>query len=128
MSKISVLPLEFWMASAFMLEDVLESSAKDHSPIPPRFNRPGLYCDRLNKFAWFEVSDGRAFTYSVSTFEYLLKTKHGAELSAEKIDALARIVAVRLASKAQREILAFAYAAKEYRRVMRSTKLHLLTV
>ena len=99
--RIKVLPLEYWMLWDDALEDCLESGR--YPAALPLFYRPGIYLE--GTACWFELADGNAFCYPRETFMHTLARLEAERLNARQVAALADIVAQRLATKQQRELL-----------------------
>ncbi len=66
------------------------------------FNRDGIY--KQGKNCWFEVN-GKAYQYSIQTFNLEQKILDVNEMDNKKIEALKQICLVGLATKKQKEIL-----------------------
>lgn len=115
--RLKVLPLETWMCWESALEDCLESGR--YPPVPARFHRPGIYLEGTQ--CWFELENGSAYSYPVASFQYELKLKTALDLNPWQVSALQQIVAARLATRTQRELLRHYRDAMEIRQVGRSS-------
>jgi len=120
--QLKVLPLEPWMLRETTLADCLESDR--YAPVPVRFNRPGVYAE--GEQSWFELGDGRAYAYEFATFLHSLKLLEAARLDTQQVHALRAIVAARLATRGQRELLHSYDDAMMARRVHRNTRKYLM--
>lgn len=101
-----ILKLPEWTLHKKTLEDCLTHS-KEHQPIPPIYNRPGIYLLNTNNQhkCWMELPDGRAFTYSEKFFKYELNLLHAREYNHRHLQALKNLVVEGLATKQQRQLL-----------------------
>lgn len=134
MSNIKVLPLEYWMeCEPFNDDPAMKGWGGDddgymltkHPPTAPVFHRDGMYMH--GKVAWFEVN-GKAFTLDAKSFQHMLNTAHGSELSDEKFKALAGIIKVGLSTAKQRDMYYFACHARELVEIGRSTRKYMLDI
>lgn len=124
--RLKVLPLDTWMCYEITREDCLESD--EYQPFPVRFNRPGIYLETSGKEAvcWFELDNGCAYSYPVATFQYTLKLHNAWHLNQQQVVALQAIVATRLATRSQRELLRNYLDAWSTRAVYRNSRKHML--
>ncbi|WP_150126454.1 hypothetical protein [Burkholderia cenocepacia] len=120
--RLKILPLESWMCWEHTLESCLESDM--YSVVAARFHRPGIYLE--GERCWFELDDGRAYSYPADTFRYSLKLHDGLRLDPQQVLALEAIVAARLATREQREMLINHQNAIETRRVYRDAQRHMM--
>ena len=120
--RIKVLPLESWMEWDFTLENCLEGGR--YTPVPVRFNRPGIYLE--GTLSWFELENGCAYSYPTDQFQYTLKMHDALRLDPQQVRALKDIVAARLASRRQRELLTNHLNAMATREVYRNSRKHAL--
>lgn len=97
--RIKMLPLDSWM---IWHADEVTAEGR-YQPMAPRFNRPGRYLEGAD--CWFELQDGRAFTYPQEDFLFALKMRDAERISERQAEALAAIVAQRLATAEQRAML-----------------------
>lgn len=95
--RLKVLPLDTWMEHTWLLEDALESDR--YVGTAPRYHRPGIYL--LGDQCWFELADGRAFTYEAPMFRYTLSLLVAADLTEAQAAALGAMARAKLATKAQ---------------------------
>ena len=128
MSRIKVLPLEFWMECEPFNDDPAyagwgasssEYMKKTYPETTPVFNRDGMY--KHGDRAWFEIN-GRAFTMPVSSFQFQLDVANGGELSDEKYKALGEIIRVGLSTRKQYYMHYHAMCYRSGRNVQRSTR------
>lgn len=133
MSKVKVLPLEFWMTVAPFTDRMswmndragANIMRKKYPETTVMFSRDGLY--KCGKVSWFEVG-GKAFEYNAEQFDSDLSVVAGIELSKEKLSALAAIINVGLSTKEQREMYRAACLAIECRNVRRSVRKRMLDI
>ena len=100
-----VLRLHKWMMFGRMLEQCVAYD-QIYAPVEPVYNRPGIYLHG-NK-CWFEVKDGRAWTYPKETFLREIRLLDIERLNHRQIAALSAIVQNKLATPEQRELLYYA--------------------
>ncbi len=100
MTRVKVLPLEFWMDSSSRFKDEL----KRFESITPVFNRNGYYYNRVLDVCWFETDD-KAFVYEVDTFKYTLESMCTRDLNCKQVSALVEIQAQGLSTKQQDRLL-----------------------
>lgn len=93
------------MLHDWTLEDCLEGGR--YLAVTAKVQRPGLYLlsNASGTECWFELEDGRAFTYRQCDFEYTLELLNSEKINARQAAALREIVAQRLATKEQRALL-----------------------
>lgn len=123
MSTLKCLQLHHWMTSSWMCEETL----KHYKPLPaysPR--RPGIYL--CGSQSMFVLEDGRAFEYDSKQFRYELAVMQAGELDHRKVQALAAVVAQRMATKQQRELLRKCQDAAALREVARSATLRHMSI
>lgn len=113
------LDLDMWMATKWMLDDVLSQST-DYRPIEPRIGKPGRYL--LGDECWFELPDGRAFTAPASGFRFDLARLQSWHLSEAQVLALRAIVKAKLATKRQRQMLYHRECAEAGRDIYRGSR------
>jgi len=118
---VKVLPLEYWMKVEWTLEDCLEGGR--YTAVIPKFNRAGIYLKREKEKTecWFELGDGRAFSYPVDQFEYEMSLLDVERINHRQAAALKEIVAQRLATKEQAELLRTYDAKQELNGLVRNT-------
>lgn len=115
---IKILQLEMWMTEDWMREDLLGNER--YRPVTARFHRPGIY--RHGKDCWFELDDGRAFTFPRADFDFSMTLLDVERLSARQIQALRAIVAQKLATRTQRDLLYHCDCAREVRETYRGAR------
>ncbi len=98
--NIKVLELNPWMKKTRGREECLADAYYQKSI--PIFNRPGKYLQ--GDICWFELGDGRAFTYNREYFEYELGLLKSSELLQEEILALGLMINTKIITKKQKEI------------------------
>lgn len=122
--RTKVLPLDYWMQIPELLADCL---AGGHYPaVLPRYHRPGLYLQ--GKDCWFEIQDGRAFCFPRHTFCYQLALLDAERLTIRQAAALAEVVRLKLATRAQRQLLYRYQDAMAVRQTYRSSRKHCLSI
>ena len=96
-----VLPPQYWM-SGYIFEREVASGY--YTPAFPIFNRPGIYYDRVYRYAWFEVGNGRAFVYDKQMFFYELnQLRVWQKYNQRQFEALEHVVKEKVATRQQRE-------------------------
>lgn len=113
--RIKVLPLESWMEW-----DSVEDCLSLYPTTAPTFHRPGIY--RTPTQCWFELVDGRAFEYPTADFDFALRLLEAERLTARQAAALQAVVAQRLATKAQRQLLRDYEDHRQCRAVYRNSR------
>lgn len=119
---VKVLPLDHWMTWAASLEDCLAHGP--YKKVAPRFNRPGIY--REGASCWFELPDGRAFTFRREDFDFKLAILNAERISRRQAAALAAVVVHRLASPEQETMLRAYRDMMEVRETGRRARKHVL--
>lgn len=116
--NIKVLPLDFWMTHANLLEDCLADGR--YCPVEVRFKRPGIYLE--GDSCWFELDAERAYTYDKSYFTYTIELYEAMRLTVKQAAALKQIIELKLATRKQRELHCRYREAMEGRNVYRMSR------
>ena len=103
--NIKVLRLNKWMMGDRMLEQCVAYD-QIYVPVEPVFHRPGIYLH--GDKCWFEVKDGRAWSYPKETFLREICLLDVEQLNHRQIAALSAIVVNKLATPEQRKLLYYA--------------------
>ncbi len=93
------------LSPSYKSKPILEYNIKigTFDQVPAVFNRPGIYLQ--GEKCWFEVPDGRAFTYSKNMFQYDIDLLEVEEVPKRVIEALSKLRHTRYITKDQRKIL-----------------------
>lgn len=130
---LKVLPLDRWQDGTYDFID-LEAELQNYQQIESVVGRPGRYLQRLPRTkrqqtrarVWFELPDGRAFTYRHSNaaecFLLELETEAASRLMPEDISALAAVYNSRYATRYQRRLYSTYLHAKSLREIGLSTR------
>lgn len=100
MSELLVLPLEYWMESDDLFDDLFDRLEQ----INPIFNRPGYYYKRKENICWFENSEGKAFKYNIEEFKYTISLYDVEKYNNKQYNALKLIIEQKLATKEQKRL------------------------
>lgn len=120
MSTIKVLPLPDWAMAPRRDAPYLQQSPIGGLSRPPVFHRPGVYLH--GPYCWLELPDGTAASYSLTSFLYELRLYRASELNAKQAAALEAVVAARMATRQQQQLLDDYKEAQYLRNLYRSGK------
>ena len=124
--NFKVLLLDYWMQQEHMLQDCINFSHARYLPTVSRFNREGIYLE--GDKCWFELADGRAYTYPASTFKYKLESIDILRLNTRQVLALETIVKQKLATRKQQHMLSMYNNSMATRATGRSARMQVRRV
>lgn len=125
--NLKCLQLSPWMKPVLHSEIGMksyENTLRMFSPQAPVLNRPGRYL--RGGWAWFELEDGRAFSYPSNAVKYELGLLEAEGVTEPQVAALREVARQKLATKKQKEILQRQDEAARRRENARQARLFML--